>query len=589
MRNLAVIALLALGLGCNEQCREQAPAIRLDLKANPELASTIRSLRIELTVAEERRSKAFEVEREISDGATALRIDLEPSLTSAVDVDVTVHAFDGPGGVGTLLGYSTGHLDATPDGCNTLTLDITREGPDAGVDGGFSDADGGPVDRGFEDLGDTLGEDADAGFEDLGSPDDVGSPDATDADLGYPDATDAGFPDATDVGFPDAGTCSNGIAEGAELCDGQDLRGMSCMELGFVSGRPTCNGTCSAIDTSPCSNSISSASDLAAAVASAIASEGHEVVAIPNGNYELGIDLTIDECVAGCPGGPDGVTLRPLNGSVTIEGTIQIRSGNVTVEGLRFSDESRAIRLRRTYGADSGHNVIKNNRISRSGERVEVGIDVESDDNQILSNWVESTAIEAGEAGIRVVSARRTTLAMNVVRGNFVAGIMLERIPASTGAAETTRVDHNSVLLTGAGVSMTFADSQNLCARANVLAGSITSTAVQLENVVLATSCPGTASGNNDNFGHGTACWGNGCAACMAGGAFCSRQDNPGFAGQTDMCLRPAGNPMINAGIDLGLDHDDVGAGRFNGVAPDLGAREAGVARTYGGQTTTCP
>jgi cysteine-rich repeat protein len=48
------------------------------------------------------------------------------------------------------------------------------------------------------------------------------------------------------------GTCGNGVAEPGELCDGDDVRGRSCQDLGFDTGEARCTANCT-FDTSGCS------------------------------------------------------------------------------------------------------------------------------------------------------------------------------------------------------------------------------------------------------------------------------------------------------------------------------------------------
>ncbi len=57
----------------------------------------------------------------------------------------------------------------------------------------------------------------------------------------------------------DAGTdaapspvCGNGVAEGDEVCDGEDLRGLSCETLGLGAGSLLCFADCRNVDTSDC-------------------------------------------------------------------------------------------------------------------------------------------------------------------------------------------------------------------------------------------------------------------------------------------------------------------------------------------------
>lgn len=46
--------------------------------------------------------------------------------------------------------------------------------------------------------------------------------------------------------------CGDGIAHGAEVCDGNDLKGQTCQDFGFSEGTLACNLTCDAFDTSAC-------------------------------------------------------------------------------------------------------------------------------------------------------------------------------------------------------------------------------------------------------------------------------------------------------------------------------------------------
>jgi hypothetical protein len=51
----------------------------------------------------------------------------------------------------------------------------------------------------------------------------------------------------------DEALCGDGVAEGAELCDGDDLGGVSCIDLGFEAGSLACDAAC-AYDTRECSD-----------------------------------------------------------------------------------------------------------------------------------------------------------------------------------------------------------------------------------------------------------------------------------------------------------------------------------------------
>ncbi len=55
---------------------------------------------------------------------------------------------------------------------------------------------------------------------------------------------------------PCAATCSNGVVECSEVCDGADLAGETCQSQGFDDGTLACNGTCDGFDTSACFNYV---------------------------------------------------------------------------------------------------------------------------------------------------------------------------------------------------------------------------------------------------------------------------------------------------------------------------------------------
>ena len=47
-------------------------------------------------------------------------------------------------------------------------------------------------------------------------------------------------------------TCGDGVAQGSEVCDGDDLRGEDCVSQGYTGGTLGCNEGCDAYDTSQC-------------------------------------------------------------------------------------------------------------------------------------------------------------------------------------------------------------------------------------------------------------------------------------------------------------------------------------------------
>jgi hypothetical protein len=110
----------------------------------------------------------------------------------------------------------------------------------------------------------------------------------------------------------------------------------------------------------------------------------------------------------------------------------------------------------------------------------------------------------------------------------------------------------------------------------------------------LATSCAGYRATNNVNRNHVLGCAGdagnctNYCTAPVGTIRLCDLAVDPGWA-NPELCLLPAFNDLIDAGLDLGYDLLDDGPPLFFGSAPDVGAREAGTSRRYGAYLSTCP
>jgi hypothetical protein len=67
------------------------------------------------------------------------------------------------------------------------------------------------------------------------------------ADLGYSGGTLSCAADCSQVfegGCQVAPTCGNGVLDGGETCDGNNLGGQTCISLGFDAGALSCNGSC---------------------------------------------------------------------------------------------------------------------------------------------------------------------------------------------------------------------------------------------------------------------------------------------------------------------------------------------------------
>ncbi len=81
---------------------------------------------------------------------------------------------------------------------------------------------------------------------------------------GFIEGTLSCLPDCSDFDLSDcSGTpeCGNGVAEGLEVCDGEDLKGNTCMDQGFLEGDLTCQPDCSDFDTSSCSGQLACRAD----------------------------------------------------------------------------------------------------------------------------------------------------------------------------------------------------------------------------------------------------------------------------------------------------------------------------------------
>ena len=59
---------------------------------------------------------------------------------------------------------------------------------------------------------------------------------------------------ALDCGPPPAPFCGDGNVDLGEICDGANLNGDTCVDLGFTSGTLSCQSDCLAYDISSCSN-----------------------------------------------------------------------------------------------------------------------------------------------------------------------------------------------------------------------------------------------------------------------------------------------------------------------------------------------
>lgn len=123
---------------------------------------------------------------------------------------------------------------------------------------GGSDA-AGPGTGGAGPAGPTSGSDSTSSAEEAAS---SGTPTTTAAGSAGGDPGSGGASGGTGVGSTSSGgTCGDGVAEGDEACDGDDLRGDTCASVGFAGGALACDADC-ALDTQGCSDVAACANGL---------------------------------------------------------------------------------------------------------------------------------------------------------------------------------------------------------------------------------------------------------------------------------------------------------------------------------------
>lgn len=395
------------------------------------------------------------------------------------------------------------------------------------------------------------------------------------------------------------GLCGDRVLDTGELCDGDDFGSASCLPLGLLSGGgggARCATTCAGLELSGCAGGmIDGVEQLEAALREAHAFEGHETIALHPGVYSALAPIVVDECADGCVGGaPFGVTLQPLEGVVVFDGSqlgdtplFEIVTGDNVFRDVRVFG-ARAMALR--AGARAGGNTIERMSFehfdaSPAGEMVRV----ESDGNSIQANrfLLDATSGPGGYAVV-VERANHTRVVMNVIRGAFASAISLVE------ARGINSVDHNSVWLLdvegAAGDGVSLVDTRGLCFRNNLLVGTWRSTGLVLDRVSLApVGCGARASENNATTAHAFRCRGRDCEQlCADGGPFCDRNEEPIFT-SSSLCLAPESAELVDSGVSVGYDLWDDSPSDFRGLAPEIGAREAGTSRRFGGEPSMCP
>lgn len=396
-------------------------------------------------------------------------------------------------------------------------------------------------------------------------------------------------------------TCGDGVIDAGEACDGANLDGETCFTRGYRpgSGALTCSAVCTSFDTTTCIGGIiNSTAQLQAAVNEAYDTGAHQEIAIPSSTFTLTGSIVFDECGVSCVGGqPYGVTIRPFTGLTTcftpagVFEAFDVVTGNNIFTDLCFTEATAAIRLQN--GPDAGGNtVIRNlfdNSVTAPGQLIEVG----SDTNLIVANRF----VNANAAGITalIVSEDGNTVAMNVFSGYYDWAVMLHTFPATID--QRTYFDHNSIHIIGGGGGIFLNGAEDLCYRNNIIYGDGTTTGIYLGGDVLIGSqadCDGVSAEANVNANHATLCDQLGCAIYCNGSVptanLCDLTTAPGWS-PPELCLA-GGNPLINAAVQTsrGYDFNDATpAIDYIGSGPDIGAREAGTDRSYGGFSSSCP
>jgi len=401
--------------------------------------------------------------------------------------------------------------------------------------------------------------------------------------------------------------CGDGAAEGYEVCDPgppEDLQGETCLSQGYIQGSGvglTCETDCLGFEYDGCGdegpNPIDTMDELDAAIAEAYATDGHETITLAPGTLDVSDTIMLDESGGTCSAPPCGLTIRGGGGQATIvannnDHVFEIHSGGHVIENLHIHDAEDAVLIK--AGADS-------NRISgllvttpSGGRRPRDQISVElADGNVIENNRFEVPAGLSPDSAIRLNQSTNTTIRGNVIYGSYKRAIFAKDVPAG----QVTRIDHNSIWIPtdeGTPIAYELDSVQSLCFRNNVSYGcGSDSVGLDLKAPVTFAStaeCGGVDSQRNVTESFGTQCKPTGgicltlCNASVPD--MCDLSDDPGWTSPL-LCLDPA-SALIDGGLDMGYDLWDDNPALFNPPAPEVGARECGVARVFGGVESFC-
>ncbi len=164
LRGVFCLISMTCVLACAEDpCRQDAPSVQIEVVADEvSRATSIREIDVRLRYQDRTVAKNFQLDDELFDGRASLEVVLDPPPSGSFMLEVEVEAR----AAGLRL-VETTQAEATADGCNRISIDLTDSVPpppgDAGVDAGGPDVGRPPGDAGA-DAG------LDAGLPDLGQP-----------------------------------------------------------------------------------------------------------------------------------------------------------------------------------------------------------------------------------------------------------------------------------------------------------------------------------------------------------------------------------------------------------------------------------
>jgi hypothetical protein len=176
---LAAPSLFAAGLalvpfGCKSyDCKANPPAFELDIALAGDAlteASRIQSVTVEITIGTDHWDNTYPIMGELVKGTTSLAVDLTPPPTMPFELGLTLRAFDGASGQGSIIAETTQTFRASADACNRFAIQLSGVSPgtDGGVDAGLDM--GMPSEGGVEAGGDSGDGGVDSGV-DVGPPD----------------------------------------------------------------------------------------------------------------------------------------------------------------------------------------------------------------------------------------------------------------------------------------------------------------------------------------------------------------------------------------------------------------------------------